>query len=309
MVIRRARLGSLKIGVLYFLLASGAPHADGDFGHRILGTVGMDAGSQPLEGVYVGERLINYRSDEWRNQSGHSVTRPGFSSDALASITGVSGTYEVSEGFYYSAALAAPLVSVKRSTVDPPSSFEAFGFGDLFIEPLMLGWRFGRADVTASYAVYAPTGQIAHTGLGQSQWTQQVSVGGTAFFDDERSWRLSALTSYNMYGQKKSIDVKQGDTIQIQGGMGRRFFGMLDAGIAGYVLWQVAQDQGQAIPAALAARSEYVAGIGPELGLTIPSIGSRLTARYEWDLAAESRLYGQVLVVSLSVAGWRPDSP
>ena len=293
--------------MLPFLPKTG--HADGDFGHRVLGTVGMDAGSQPLEGLYVGERLINYQSDEWRNQSGHSISNTGFKSDALASITGVSASYEVSDGFYYSVALAAPVVRVHRSTVDPPSSLDALGFGDLFMEPLMLGWRFGRADVTASYAIYAPTGQISRTGLGQSQWSQQVSVGGTAFFDDERSWRVSALTSYNTYGQKKNSDVTQGDTIQIQGGMGGRFFGFLDAGVAGYVLRQVTRDQGQSIPLALQGRSEYVAGIGPELGVTIPSIGSRLTARYEWDLAAESRLYGQVLVVSLSVVGWRPDPP
>lgn len=283
--------------------------ADGDFGHRILGTVGMDAGSQPLAGVYAGERLIHYRSNEWRNQSGQSITRPGFSSEAFASITGVSASFKVADGFYYSAALAAPVVGVRRSTVEPPTNFEDFGFGDLFIEPLMLGWRLGRADVTASYALYAPTGQIGRLGLGQSQWTQQVSVGGTAFFDDERAWRLSALTSYNLYGQKQSLDVRQGDTVQIQGGLGGRFFGLLDAGVAGYALWQVTQDQGQAIPPALRGRSEFVAGIGPELGITIPSLGSRLTARYEWDLAAESRLYGQVLVVSLSVAGWRPESP
>ena len=48
-------------------------------------------------------------------------------------------------------------------------------------------------------------------------------------------------------------------------------------------------------------------GVGPEVGILIPALQGKLTARYEWEVAGRSRLDGQVLVVSLSLLGWKPD--
>jgi hypothetical protein len=47
--------------------------------------------------------------------------------------------------------------------------------------------------------------------------------------------------------------------------------------------------------------------VGPEIGITIPAIRGKLTARYEWDLGARSRPEGQVLVVGLSFLAWQPE--
>ena len=144
-------------------------------------------------------------------------------------------------------------------------------------------------------------------GLAQPQWVHQVLAGGTVFFDDERSFRLSALTSYNLYERKLNVDVTRGDAVQIQGGLGGRFFKLLDVGVAGYAFWQVAADTGSQLPTALRGISEYAVGLGPEIGLTIPPIRGQLTARYVWEIHGRSRLDGQVLMVSLSLLGWKPD--
>jgi hypothetical protein len=131
-------------------------------------------------------------------------------------------------------------------------------------------------------------------------------VGGTLFFDEERSFRLSALSSYNHYHQKLGINLTRGDTLQLQGGLGGRVFQVLDFGVVGYALWQVANDTGSDLPPALHGAREQVFGVGPEIGITIPALRARLTARYEWDLGAKSRPEGEVLVVSLSFLAWRP---
>ena len=81
---------------------------------------------------------------------------------------------------------------------------------------------------------------------------------------------------------------------------------MLDVGIAGFALWQVADDRGPDLPPALRGARERVLGIGPEIGITIPALRAKLTARYEWDLGARARPEGQVLVASLSFLAWRP---
>lgn len=282
--------------------------AEGDFGHKILGTVGLDAGSQPDSGVYLGNRFIYFAADTLMNRHGQAVPVEGLDMQAFANVFGVAGTLKLEAGPYLSAAFAVPVASVHLQADQPAINIDRQGLADLFIEPLMLGWRLPRLDITSSYSLYAPTGQLNRRGYAQPQWSQQISVGSTVFFDDERNLRLSALTSYNIYHRKLDLDLTRGDTVQIQGGLGGRFFKLLDIGLVGYALWQVAADTGADLPPALSGQSERVFGLGPELGIAIPQLKARLSARYEWELGAQSRLEGQVLVVSLSMLAWRPEA-
>ena len=284
-----------------FTLATGAA-ADGDFGHKILGTVGLDAGSQQPEGIYAGDRYIQLNADRYILQNGQTAPVADLSVRAFANVFGVSATTRWSEeGPYYSASLAAPIAGLHLRSTAPSQEVDQVGLGDLYIEPLKLGWRLPRLDITTSFSLYAPTGQLNRKGLAQPQWSEQLSWGGTVFFDDARSVRLSALTSYNLYQRKEHIDITRGDSVQIQGGLGARVFSLFDIGVTGYGLWQVAKDQGSALPAVAYGQFERAAGLGPEIGIMIPDLRSKGTARYEWDLWSRSRLEGQVLVVSWSV--------
>lgn len=296
----------LATAALCLMAFSPPTSAEGDFGHKILGTVGLDAGSQSDSGVYLGNRFIYFAADKLMNRQGQPVPVAGLDMQAFANVFGVAGTLKLEAGPYLSAAFAVPVASVHLKAEQPAINIDRQGLADLFIEPLMLGWRLPRLDITSAYSIYAPTGQLNRRGYAQPQWSQQVSAGSTIFFDDERNLRLSALTSYNIYHRKLNIDVTRGDTVQIQGGLGGRFFQLLDVGVVGYALWQVAADTGSALPLALSGQRERVFGLGPELGITIPQLKARLSARYEWELGAQSRLEGQILVVSLSMLAWRP---
>jgi hypothetical protein len=288
-------------------LLSDAVVADGEFGQRVLGTIGLDAGSQPDEGIYLGNRFIYLTGDRLNDRRGHPLPIKGFSSSGFANVFAVAGTWKLGEGPYLTAAFGVPISGISIKADQPYTFLDREGLGDIFIEPLKLGWRLPRVDITSSYSIYAPTSQLNRQGLNQPQWSQQVSAGGTVFFDDERSLRLSALTSYNIYEKKLNIDLKRGDAVQIQGGLGGRFFKILDVGLAGYAMWQVAADTGSALPKSAQGLSEYAVGLGPEVGVLIPQLRAKLTARYEWDIEARSRLDGQVLMVSLTMLGWKPD--
>lgn len=289
-----------------FLLVAGTAVADGELGHRVLGSVGLDAGSQPGEGVYAGDRFFYFSSDRLIDRKGDPVPVQGLEVGAYANVVGVSGTLRPEGWPYLSAAFAVPAAWLSTKSDLPPTDIARFGLGDIFVQPLMVGWRLPRLDTVASYSFYAPTGQINRRGLGQPQWTQQFSAGGTVFFDDQRAFRVSALASYNLYHQKVGIDITRGDSVQIQGGLGGRLLQVLDVGVVGYALWQVGDDRGPDLPPALRGAREQVFGVGPEIGLTIPVLRAKLTARYVWDLGAKARLEGQVLAVSLSFLAWPP---
>jgi hypothetical protein len=241
------------------------------------------------------------------DRRGNPLPVKGFSSSGFANVFAIAGTWKLGEGPYLTAAFGIPISGISVKSDQPYTFLDREGLGDIFIEPLKLGWRLPRVDITSSYSIYAPTSQLNRKGLNQPQWSQQVSAGGTVFFDDERSLRLSALTSYNIYEKKLNLDLKRGDAVQIQGGLGGRFFKILDVGLAGYAMWQVAADTGSALPKSAQGLSEFAVGLGPEVGVLIPQLRAKLTARYEWDIEARSRLDGQVLMVSLTMLGWKPD--
>jgi hypothetical protein len=288
------------------LLLNTAASADGELGQRVLGSVGLDAGSQSPEGVYAGDRFLYYSADRLRDRYGNVIPVKGLDINAYANVVGVSGTYKPDGWPYLSSAFAVPVAWMSTQADAPPTDIARSGLGDIFVQPLMIGWRSPQFDAIASYSFYAPTGQLNRKGLGQPQWTQQLSTGGTLFFDDQRGLRLSMLASYNIYHRKLAIDITRGDTVQLQGGFGGRLFDVLDIGVVGYALWQVADDRGTDLPSSACCARERVFGLGPELGITIPALRAKLTARYEWDLGAQARTEGQVLVVSLSFLAFRP---
>ena len=276
-----------------------------DLGHRLPGGAGLDAGTQPEPGLYVGNRVAWFASDEVHDRHGATIPLAGLDIDAVAEIVGVAGTAKV-DGLYLTAAAAAPVVWLALNSDDPEASIDRLGLGSVFVEPLQLGGRFAHADAVASYSVFVPTDQGARSGVGRPQWTQQVSAGGTLFFDHRRRWRASALASYLHNSQKQGIDITRGDTFLIQGGIGGPATAWLDLGAVGYALWQVTDDRGSDLPDVLRGARERAFGLGPEVDITIPALRSRLVARVEWDLDGEARPVGRIVVVGLSVRAWRP---
>lgn len=268
------------------------------------GSAGLDAGTQVESGVYIGYRLGWFASDTIHDRNGNELPITGFDLDAYANVLGVAATTEL-DGLSLSAAVSAPLAGLSLSADIPEASVDRLGLGDIFIEPLKVGRRSTRFDAVAAYALYVPTTQGATSMVGQPQWSHQLSLGGTLFFDDARGWRLSALASYLHNQKKRHVDITRGDTLQLQGGAGGPIHAGIDVGVAGYAVWQVTDDVGSDLPAPLRGARERAFGIGPEINVMIPWLRSRVGARFEWDLDGKARPVGTILVVGVSYVLWR----
>ncbi|AKU93264.1 SphA family protein [Vulgatibacter incomptus] len=292
-------------------LAAGSAGAQQDLGHKVLGTLGLQAGSVAEPGVYVADRVLFF-------SAGHVVDREGnrlpiaLDLDAFANGIGVGGAAKIAPlSTYVSAGFGIPVAHVTINSDRPEASIDRFGLGDLFVQPLKLGWRLPRLDLVTGYAFYAPTGRFSKGGtggVGRGYWTHEVSAGGTFFFNRARTWHLSALGSYDFNQRMERIDVTRGDTFQIQGGLGTSLFRFLEAGVAFYAEWQVTDDRGADLPAALRGLRERTFGLGPEIGALVAPLRSKLFVRYEHDLVVRSRAVGQVFVAGLTVAIWKPVS-
>lgn len=303
----RARVAALAVACLAYALPASAQQ---DLGHKVLGTLGLRAGTQQDPGVYVADRVVFYRADRVVDRNGDRIPID-VDIDAFAIGVGAGAVFRIAPlSTYVGASVGVPFAHVRTSTSRPEASTDRFGLGDLYVQPIRLGWRLGgHVDAIAGYGFYAPTGEFEpglRTGIGRGYWAHEPFAGGTVYFDRRGGWNLSALASYDFNGKKRGIDITRGETLQIQGGAGAPVFRIVEVGIAAYAQWQVRDDRGEDLPEVLRGARDRVFGLGPEVAVTIPVLRSRVSARWEHDVYTRSRPVGQVFVVGLTIAVWKP---
>ena len=278
-----------------------------ELGNKVLGTLGLLAGSQPGIGLYVANRFLDYRANDLIDRNGHRIP-VGLDLDAVANAIGVQVTHKLPWGSaYLNASLGAPAARISLQTERPEVSVDRSGFGDFYLQPLKLGWKMPQIDVVAGYSIYIPTGRFtprSRDGIGRGYWTHQFSLGSAVYFDRVKTWHLSGLASYDLNRRKRGTDLTRGDTIQFQGGAGKTF-GIVDVGLAGYALWQVRDDRGSDLPEALRGARDRAFGLGPEIDITLTPVRGRITLRYCHDVAVNARPLGQVMVIGLTILARR----
>jgi hypothetical protein len=289
--------------VLALALITVPAHAQ-EIGHKILGTLGLNAGSQPSTGLYVTNRFLFYDASQLFGRSGTSLPVP-FDVQAVADAVGIGGAYELPKlKTFVNAGVAVPIARVVGNLGDERGSIDRFGLSDFYVEPLGLGWRLPHFDLTTSYALYIPTQRVEPGGRGsgvsRGSWSHEFSLGGTVYFDNDRTWHFSALASYLRNQQKLGVDITRGSTVAIQGGAGKTLAGFVDVGLVSYALWQVTDDSGADLPPILRGARDQVYGLGGELDIAVRPAHCRLLFRYEHDLIVWSRPKGQIGIVGMS---------
>src|SRR5262249_25250817 len=100
------RVRTIRIVIAAVLLLSSAAPAvmaqSQDLGHKILGGLGLDAGTQSEPGVYIGDRVVVYRSGELRDRNGDRIPVEGLDIRARSNVAGLSKTVKL-DGAYFSA--------------------------------------------------------------------------------------------------------------------------------------------------------------------------------------------------------------
>ena len=281
------------------------PAAAQELGNRVLGTLGLLAGSQPDSGIYVADRFLFYRANDLIDRNGHEIP-VGLDLNAMANVIGTQMTFRLPWGStYMNAALGVPAARFGLQTEHPEASIDRVGFADLFVQPVKIGWKMTQSDIVAGYSFYPPTVTPGpRGGLGRGYWTHEFSLGSAVYFDRGKTWHLSELVSYARNGRSHDIDLIRGSTVQFQGGAGKNL-GAVTMGMAGYGLWQVQDDRGSAVPMSLRGSRDRVFGLGPEIDIRIPAIRSQIVLRYCHDVAAKTRPFGQIIVVGLTVLAHR----
>ena len=101
-------------------------------------------------------------------------------------------------------------------------------YTDMLVRPLGLGWHAKRADVTAGFQFYVPTGTYQFRGSdnnGKGVWTYAPFVGTTLYFDEKKTVRLATTAYWEIHGGKKDTNISGGQILTLQGGLGKSYLG------------------------------------------------------------------------------------
>ena len=267
----------------------------------------------PHPGTWV-DLSYDYSADTLRDRNGDRLAPTDFggSVDARAALVGLMYVSEKKIlGGNYSFAIWPGLTN--NALGFPPLQIDervSTGFADLYIQPVVLGWKTPRADFMAGVGIYAPTGEFEVDGeenRGLGMWGYELFGATTLYFDEAQTWHFATIAAYETHGKKDGTDIRVGDLITLEGGLGKSFKGGLaNVGIAYYAQWKVSDDDFGSLgtlPGFPAIDRHRVFGIGPEVTIPLASkekLYGFLNLRFFWETGARSTLEGNTFVATFT---------
>lgn len=281
-------------------------------GGHILGAMGLQSGTQaPANALSVYIPAYLYDAGSLRDANGNESANP----DLTMFLTGIGANYVSSFkilGANYGATLLVAFASntIQGNTIDSKNSL---AFTDMYFQPVQLGWHEKRADFVFSYQLYLPTGKFtagASDNAGLGMLMNEFSAGTTLFFNDKKTFHFSVLASYEINGKKKDTDIKTGDILSLDGGLGKTFYmlnaektaptGILNAGIIYYLQYKVSNDKIPIGNFVLEPDKDRIAAVGAEVNYF--HIGCKTSAGLRWlpEFGAHNRFQGNTFFFTLA---------
>ncbi len=314
----RRRLRFLGLGVACGLTLLPAVPAQAQLnGNHSLGDFGVQAGTQPQPGFYAALFYLRTDTDTIKDADGNTVRlspgAPG-SVDVTAAaplLWYVSKAKVLGANYGVMAVLPWANASLEAPAFALSNNVDT-AFTDMLLRPIDLGWHTRRADVSAGFQFYIPTGRYERGGsnnVGKGMWGYEPFVGATLFFDEARTTSLATTAFWELHGKKKDSTVKVGQILTLEGGLGKSFLkGGLVIGGAYYAQWKLTKDRLAEFvlpggdPVAVDFPNKHtVFGLGPDVTLPIASkskLFALVNIRYFWELGARVKTEGQNLVIT-----------
>jgi hypothetical protein len=201
------------------------------------------------------------------------------------------------------------------------ASTSTFDAGDMFVEPVWLGYTLTNWDFALGYGFYAPVGRYntetfnlpvvgpitttSPSNIGMGFWTHQIQ-GATSWYPwaDRRLAIVVALT-YQINSGKQGIDVTPGQHLTFNWGISQYLplskdnKLLMEVGPAGYDDWQITDDTGSAVRDG--SVHDQVHAVGGQLGLTYVPWNAALNVHAFYEFSAISRVQGEAFGLSLAI--------
>jgi hypothetical protein len=324
------------------VMIASCPARAGELGHYGPGVLNLRDFFVPEPGWYALVYNVFYTTDTFRDRNGDKVDsitiNPGPGSGVVIDVDADVDVYTlvptflwvapwelpggVRYGAYISPTFANTSVSASLST-ETWAGLKAdegqFGVGDMYVEPVFLGWSGKHWDLALGYGFYAPVGKYdtesvtfprlgltitspAPDNISVGFWTHQLQTAAAWYPWEHRATAVVVALTAEVHGKKQDIDVTPGSNIAWNWGISQILplkkdqSLLLEIAPTGYSQWQVSDDTGSA------ARNpdvhDQVHAAGVQLGVTYVPWMAFVTAHYVHEFRAEDRFEGQMATVT-----------
>lgn len=207
---------------------------------------------------------------------------------------------------HWSVMARLPFQNAARDVADARQE-TGWGFGDMFVQPVKLGWSVPAADLVAGFGVYMPTGRFSvnsldNTGLGM--WSYEWQAGSTVYLSPSRTSTASMLISFQASSDQRDTDRRPGNLLTLEGGVGHNFVKNAGQfGLAYYAQWKVSDDRNYPLPPTFDSR-DHMFGIGPEVTYALPvqHYSGLATLQYYMEFGNRVAPQGQSLFLTFTVS-------
>jgi hypothetical protein len=284
-------------------------------GNHILGDHGLGAGTQSQPSLsfsvpfywYDATKLINSKGEVINRFPNTTVFMTGINASIVTNIKILNANYG-----------ASVLVNFMSNRIesDIMQLDIPFGFTDMYVQPLQLGWHLKRADLIAGYGVYVPTGKYKfgerdNRGLGM--WGHEISGGATWYLNSKKTFNFSSLASYETHSYKKDTTMKTGDLFTAEGGIAKTFLKKvpnaskpmeLNIGMIYYMQFKVTDDKLPPGSRVYSIAKDHVYAGGIEGSAIFPRALTSVSFRWLGELAAKNRFQGSTFLITLKQPLW-----
>lgn len=298
-----------KVVLILIALSLAAGSAAQERGQYLSGSNGLNSGVQPAPGFTYLNMFTWFAADRLKGPDGSPIP---ITNDANLYVDQNIFVYVTKWKFLganvgFMADVPIANVSIVAPLLSPPEA-GGIGVGDLYIQPVNLGWHLKRADLQVSYGFMAPTGRYspgASDNIGSGYWGHWLQFAGTFYFDKMKMWQVSVYNNYEIHHSKDTTlgSLTPGQTYNLEWGLGKtfklkpNFSQLLQIGIVGYNQWQTTNDEGFTV---FPDAHYQVHAIGPEITFVMPMKKLSATVRFLPEFGAVKRAEGHTMVANFS---------
>ena len=275
-----------------------------ELGAVLRSDMGLKSGTQPGPGYYFS--FVYYDAEYSSVRGPNGAVLPGRINTSLTlpfPVVAATTTWKILGGNYGFKVAVIFSNQALTSTLVPISRHNTIGFGDIYIQPINLGWHTKHFDYVTAYAFHAPTGNGIRS---LDMWTHEAIFGTTYYLDAAKKWSAAGNGTLEIHSTKNNSDILVGDFVTIKGGFGRSFLkGAANVGMVYSLQYKITHDGGADLPAFFPNTLNRAHALGAEAsfpffvkGKTAGFIG----ARYAREFLNHSNFQGNNLALTLTVA-------
>jgi len=276
-------------------------------GQYPVGQRGLNPAEQPGAGITYANYFLLYPTSTFKDRNGRTVPI-SFNMDLYADFNVLAYTPKKKFlGATYSTSVTIAIQNIPISIPVLGANLGGVGIADTYIEPVSLGWTLPHGKVRTAYGFIAPTGRYnpgATDNTTTDYWGHWFTLGGTYNPDKRKLWQISASSVWEAHQKKRHEDVKVGNNVSFEYGVGRTFIKnegaqVLQIGVVGYSEFQLTKDTGSGVTSLNLVDKDRVHAIGPEFGVILPAKKFNFLARVLPEYYSRSRTRGVTVVFAI----------